>query len=114
MTEIITIDAAGKSIGRVASEAVKFLLGKHRATYAPEQDAGAAVTVENLRKARWTGRKLEQKEYHRTSGYQGGLKTVGAAELWIKNPAEMFRHAVYSMLPNNRLRAARMKRLKIL
>lgn len=108
-----TIDATGKAVGRVASAAALLLQGKHKPTYAPNKDEGDAVTITNARAIKWTGRKLEQKEYHRTSDFQGGLKTRKASEMFANSPIELVRHAVYTMLPNNRLRPARMKRLTV-
>lgn len=108
-----TIDASGKSVGRVASLIVKLLQGKHKPTYLPNVDAGDAVVVTNASKFRFTGKKMLQKQYFRTSGYLGGLKRIPLQRVLSERPEEVLRHAVRLMLPDNKLRAPRLKRLRI-
>lgn len=108
-----TIDATDKSIGRVASVIVKLLQGKHKPTYQPNIDAGDTVVVTNAAKFRFTGKKMQQKEYFRTSGYLGGLKRIPLQRVLAERPQEVLRHAVRLMLPDNKLRAPRLKRLHI-
>lgn len=108
-----TIDATGKSIGRVASEIVKLLQGKHKPTYLPNIDAGDVVVVTNASKFQFTGKKMLQKQYFRTSGYLGGLKRIPLQRVLAERPEEVLRHAVRLMLPNNKLRIPRLKRLRI-
>lgn len=108
-----TIDAAGQSLGRVASQCAAYLLGKHRADYAPHQVCVDAVTVINASKIVLTGRKLEQKVYHHYTGYPGHLKTIYAKDLMEKDPGQLIERAVYGMLPPNKLRKDRLHHLKI-
>lgn len=111
--EPIVIDAEGKALGRIATAAATVLIGKHRPTYIPNVDAADTVSVVNAGKIRWTGRKLEQKVYHSTSMYPGGLKTKLARDVFAADPAETVRRAVWRMLPKNTLRAKRIKRLHV-
>lgn len=108
-----TIDAATLPLGRIASRAAVLLRGKHRATYAPNIDAGDFVRVTNANALRFTPRKLTGKRYHRFSGYPGGVRTVTLAERRLTDPAGIIRDAVYGMLPRNRLRDRMIKRLSI-
>lgn len=108
-----TIDAAGKSAGRIASVAARFLQGKHKPTYVPNIDGGDFVMVVNASQLRFTGKKIDQKEYFRTSGYLGGLKRIPLKRVLALRPEDVLRHAVRLMLPDNKLRAARLKRLRI-
>ncbi len=105
------IDADGQVLGRMASRIAILLLGKEKVEWAPNIDCGDAVTVKNVSKMRLTGKKMEQKEYKSFSGYPGGLKSRKAKDVFAKDPAWMLRHAVERMLPDNRLRVGRMKRL---
>lgn len=111
---MITIDAEGKILGRVASEAARVLLGKHAATFARNRVAGEEVLVTNASKIRISGGKGRQKEYVRYSGHPGGLKKETYEHLvGRRGHQEAIRNAVYGMLPGNRLRAQRMKLLTI-
>lgn len=111
---MITIDAKGKTLGRVASEAAKVLLGKHKPTFVKHQVVGEEVEVVNAGKIRITGNKLEDKEYTRYSGYPGGLKKESYAMLVKRRGSgEAIRRAVLGMLPKNRLQAHRIKLLTI-
>lgn len=108
-----TIDAAGKALGRLATEAAHRLQNKHRPDYAPNRDGSERVRVINASKIKWTGKKLEQKEYQWTSMYLGGLKSRRVRDVFAKDPAAVVAHAVYTMLPHNKLRPLRMKRLHV-
>ena len=107
------LDATNQSIGRLATRAALLLMGKNKPTYRPEADLGDSVIVENIKNAKFTGNKLANKIYHRHTAHPGGIRTNKMSEIWGKNPAEVMRRAVYNMLPKNRLRPGRMKRLKI-
>jgi large subunit ribosomal protein L13 len=107
------IDATNKSFGRVASEVAKILMGKHKEDYLPYQEKGDFVEVINLEKAKFTGKKFEKKEYYYHTGYPGHLKVKKLKELWLKDPKKVFKHAVYHMLPKNKLRKLMMKKLII-
>ncbi len=107
------LDAEGKVLGRLASEAATILRGKHRPTYTPNVDAGDHVIVINADKAILTGNKLQQKEYIRHSGYPGGLKRTSYAIIMKVKPELAVRKAIVGMLPHNRLGAAMAKKLKV-
>jgi large subunit ribosomal protein L13 len=111
---MITIDAQGKTLGRVASAAAKALLGKHAANFAKNVVAGEEVKVVNASKVRISGDKLKQKQYVRYSGYPDGQKFESYAMLVARRgEAEVIRRAVLGMLPKNRLQARRIKLLTI-
>lgn len=111
---MITIDAKGKTLGRVASEAAKVILGKHKTTFVKHNVAGEEVTVVNASQVRISGNKEKAKEYNRYSGYPGGLKTETYAMLVERRGhQEVIRKAVLGMLPKNRLQARRIKLLTI-
>lgn len=107
------IDASKHVLGRLASRAASILRGKNKAIFTPHLDTGDFVVVVNAEKVKITGRKPEQKEYFRVSGYPGGLKKQKLKELFAKKPQAVIERAVRSMLPANRLRKQMMKRLKI-
>ena len=108
-----TIDATNKVLGRLAVEIATLLRGKHKPDFAPNKDAGDFVIVENVDKIRFTGKKLENKIYYRHSGYLGSLKKTPLKKLFRKDPEGVLKKAVFGMLPNNKLRAKQIKRLKI-
>jgi large subunit ribosomal protein L13 len=107
------IDADGKTLGRLAGEIVKHLMGKNKVTYSMHQDNGDFVTVENVEKVKFTGTKITDKEYMHYSQYPGGLKRSALKDELEKNPARVLRRAVARMLPRNRQRDSRMHRLTI-
>lgn len=107
------IDAEGKSMGRLATQVATVLIGKDKATYVPNVDAGDFVHVRNVAKVKVTGAKLTDKEYKWYTGYQGGLRTKRVGEVFEKDPAEVLRRAVRNMLPKNSHQAARMRRLRV-
>lgn len=109
--ELITIDAAGKVGGRVASQVAAALIGKTKVGYQQNVDGGDKVHLLNVDQIKFTGKKMEQKEYKRYTGYPGGIIKTGLKELYIKNPKKLFWSMVYDMLPKNKLRRARIKRL---
>lgn len=97
------IDAAGQSLGRVASLAAKVLQGKHKPTYTPFLDTGDHVIVVNAAQAVLTGNKEEQKLYRNHSGYEGGLREERAKDLRKRRPIKMMEEAVRGMLPKTKL-----------
>lgn len=108
-----TIDASGKTLGRLASEVALLLRGKNNPSFERHIDGGDSVTVFNLDGIKITGTlKAEQKEYYRHSGYPGGLKRTTLATFLEKDPGKAFSFAVFGMLPKNKLRPMMMKRLK--
>jgi large subunit ribosomal protein L13 len=109
----VLVDAEGQVLGRLASQLALRLRGKHKPSFVPHLDQGDFVVVVNAEKIRLTGRKWEQKMYHRHSGYVGGLKSIVAKKLLLKDPEELIRHAVRGMLPKNSLGRSMLKKLKV-
>lgn len=107
------IDATGCVLGRLATRIAHLLRGKNKASYQPHIDCGDSVHVIHMNTILLSGRKIEQKVYHRYSGYPGGLKTERITDVIKKKPGEVLRRAVYNMLPPTRLRNGMMKRLTI-
>ena len=107
------IDAAGKSLGRLASEIATLLRGKREVDYTPYLDPLITVKVSNLNKIVLTGKKVSQKIYYHYTGYPGGLKKVKYLDLIKKDHSRALRLAVLRMLHKNRLRAKLIKRLII-
>lgn len=108
-----TIDASGKSLGRLAVEIAVLLRGKNKRGFEPRKDEGDFVTVTNIKDVRFTGRKLDQKKYYHYTGYPGGLRETPAKKLFAEKPGDVLKKAVYRMLPDNKLRDQMIKRLKI-
>ncbi len=111
--KVHTFDATDKSVGRLASQIATLLRGKNKPEYQPHLDLGDVVYVENIKKLKFSGQKLEQKKYHRFTGYIGNLKTENLASLFSRNPQEVLKRAVREMLPPTKLRPQMMKRLII-
>jgi large subunit ribosomal protein L13 len=107
------VDAEGRTLGRLATQIADVLRGKGKPQYTPHVDTGDFVVVVNAEKVRVTGNKLEQKVYYRHSGYPGGLRKRTLAEQLARRPEEVLRRAVRGMLPNNRLAAAQLRKLRI-
>ena len=105
------IDAAGKTLGRVATKAATLLVGKHKTTYTPSVDCGDYVIIVNCDKVVLTGNKLEDKKYYNHSGYPGGLRERNAKEMIANYPEEMMERAVKGMLPHGPLGRAMGKKL---
>ncbi len=111
--EVVTIDAAGRVVGRLACEIAEILMGKNKPDYIPHIDCGATVRVLNADKLEYTGKKMEQKVLFRSSNRPSGIKRLPVAKLQVEKPGEILRHAVKYMLPKNRTQADRMARLII-
>jgi large subunit ribosomal protein L13 len=107
------VDAQGKVLGRLATRVAHMLRGKHKPEYAPHLDLGDHVIVVNAAGIVLTGRKIEQKEMTRYSGYPGGLKRVSYKDLVKEKPAFVVERAVKGMLPHNRLGRKMAKKLKV-
>lgn len=107
------VDAAGKSLGRLATDIATHLIGKHKPSYQPHIDAGDIVEVENADQIVVTGKKLDQVSYYSHSGYPGGIKEKNMGKLFNENPGSVLRLAVSRMLPKNKHRSNRMQRLII-
>jgi large subunit ribosomal protein L13 len=100
-------------LGRLATKVARMLIGKDKPSFTPYLDSGDHVVVINADKIRMTGNKVEQKVYRSHSGYPGGLKEVPAKRLRSNKADWMIREAVLGMLPKNKLRARRAKKLRI-
>lgn len=107
------IDAAGKTLGRLATELARRLRGKHKPVYTPHVDTGDYLVVINAEKVAVTGNKLTDKFYHHTTGYIGNLKSVSLRDLLATHPERAIEIAVKGMLPKNPLGRAMFKKLKV-
>jgi large subunit ribosomal protein L13 len=107
------VDATDKVLGRLASRIALILTGKNKAQYTPHVDCGDFVVIVNADKFRVTGKKMKDKIYYSHSFFPGGLKQINLEAMIKKHPGRAFYHAISGMLPKNRLRAKRLKRLKI-
>jgi large subunit ribosomal protein L13 len=107
------VDATGKTLGRLSTEIARILRGKHKPMFTPFLDTGDHVIVINAKDIVLTGRKLEQKNHYRHSGYPGGLKTVPYSKLMETHPERAIEYAVKGMLPHNRLGRKVFRKLKV-
>lgn len=105
------VDAEGEVVGRLCSRIASVLRGKHKASYTPHIDCGDCVIVINAEKIRFTGSKMDQKEYLRYTGYPGGQRKATPKELLEKKPYAIVEKAVKGMLPKNRLGRQMFKKL---
>ncbi len=105
------VDAAGMTLGRLASEIASVLRGKNKPIYTPHMDTGDYVIVINAEKVAVTGRKLDQKIYYKHSDYVGGMKQATLREKLNKKPEEVVEHAVKGMLPKGPLGREMYKKL---
>lgn len=104
-------DATDRIAGRLASETAILLMGKHKVTYRPNMDQGDFVEIFNLKKLKFSGKKIDKKTYFSYSGYPGGLKRRILGKFFSERPEEVFRKIVLRMLPKNKLRKEMIKRL---
>ena len=107
------VDAADKTLGRLASEIARRLRGKHKPEYTPHVDTGHYIVVINADKVKVTGNKEQDKMYHHHTGYVGHLKSVNLAKLRQSHPERILEAAVKGMLPKNALGRAMFKKLKV-
>lgn len=107
------VDAEGQSLGRLATRVATVLRGKHKPTFVPHLDMGDYVVVINAEKITLKGSKIDQKLYHRHSGYPGGLTSVPFLTMLQKKPTEVVERAVFGMLPKNKLGRAMGRKLKV-
>lgn len=108
----VLVDAAGQTVGRLASKVASILKGKNKVNYAPHQDNGDFVIVINCAQVRFTGNKAAQKKYYDYSGYVGGLKEITAEKLLATNPCDVVQRAVKGMIPHGPLGYKIMNKLK--
>lgn len=107
------VDAAGQTLGRLATRISQVLQGKHKPAYTPHTDTGDFVVVINAEKVVLSGRKLDQKQYHHYSGFPGGLTSVTARKQLQDHPERVLEAAVQGMVPRNRLGRQMMTKLKV-
>jgi large subunit ribosomal protein L13 len=107
------VDAENETLGRLASRIATYLRGKHKPIYSPSVDCGDYVVVVNAEKIAVTGRRMEQKMYHRHSGYPGGLKSLTLRQQLEQHPERVVELAVRGMLPKNKLGRKMFKKLKV-
>ena len=107
------IDAEGKTLGRLASEAASILRGKNKPVFTPHMDTGDYVIIINAEKVAVTGKKRKEKIYKRHTGYPGGLREITFEKLQAKAPEEIIRHAIKGMMPNGKLGRQMYKKLKV-
>ena len=107
------VDAKDQVLGRLATKVARLLIGKDKPSFTPYLDSGDHVVVINADKIKLTGNKVEQKFYYSHSGYPGGLKEVPAKRFREAMPEWVVREAIVGMLPKNKLRARRAKKLRV-
>ncbi|HKM68036.1 MAG TPA: 50S ribosomal protein L13 [Candidatus Acidoferrum sp.] len=107
------VDAKNQVLGRLATKVARMLIGKDKPSFTPYLDSGDHVVVINANQIKMTGNKIEQKMYYSHSGYPGGLKEVPAKRVREAKPEWLVREAIVGMLPKNKLRARRAKKLRV-
>ncbi len=107
------VDVSKTTLGRAASEIANFLRGKHKRDFTPHVDMGDFVVAINADKLKFTGRKILQKVYYRHSGYLGGIKKTALKDLLKRDPGEVLKKAVFSMIDDVKFRNKIISRLKI-
>ena len=111
--EWCVVDATDKTLGRLATELAFRLRGKHKPTFTPNMDTGDHMVVINAEKIKVTGNKLEDKMYHRHTGYIGNLKSINLGKLLDQHPERVIQTAVKGMLPKNPLGRAMFRKLHV-
>jgi large subunit ribosomal protein L13 len=109
----VVVDAAGKTLGRLATQIADVLRGKRKPEYTPHVDVGDFVVVVNAERIAVTGNKRADKRYYRHSGYPGGLRSRTLEEMLERRPEEVIRKAVKGMMPRNRLARKQLTKLKV-
>ena len=109
----VVLDAKDKVFGRLITEVATLLRGKHKPCFTPHIDCGDFVVIINATEAKFTGMKLEDKEYFTHSGYFGSAKSKTLQEMLEKHPEKLYHLAVRGMLPKNKLGRAMLKKLKV-
>jgi large subunit ribosomal protein L13 len=108
-----TVDANGKTLGRLATQIAHHLRGKHKADYSPHVNMGDNIIVLNCEKIAVTGNKLDDKMYHHHTGYMGNLKTINLGKLLAEHPERALKFAVQGMLPKTTLGRYMFKKLHV-
>ena len=107
------VDAAGKTLGRIATEIALRLRGKHKPEYTPHVDTGDYIIVVNADKVTVTGNKAKNKMYYSHSGFPGGIKEITFEKLLEKKPEMVLETAIKGMLPKGPLGRAMFRKLKV-
>jgi large subunit ribosomal protein L13 len=107
------VDAAGQTVGRLATQVASILRGKHKPTFTPFLDMGDHVVIVNAEKVVFKGNKLEDKMYRHHTGWPGGLKEVTARDMMVRHPERVLEQAIKGMLPKTKLGRAMAKKLKV-
>ena len=107
------LDAKGVILGRLATQAVYLLRGKHKSSFALHTDSGDYVSIINAKDIKVTGNKLLNKIYYHHTGYPGHLKSTSLGQMMEHSPQKVIEKAITGMLPKNKLRSQWLKRLKI-
>nr|WP_279512693.1 50S ribosomal protein L13 [Halanaerobium saccharolyticum] len=107
------VDAADKTLGRLASEIAQYIRGKHKPTFTPHVDMGDYVIVVNAEKVKLSGKKWDDKKHYSHTNHPGGIKEVTYKELRDKDPEFIIEKAVKGMLPHNKLGRKMFKKLKV-
>lgn len=111
--EWYVVDAEGKTLGRLATQVARVLMGKHKPTFTTHVDSGDFVVVVNAGKVHLTGKKWTDKIYRRHTMYPGGLIETPARDLMAQNPAKLVEHAVRGMLPKTRIGDRLIRKMKV-
>lgn len=109
----VLVDADGQGLGRMATVITAYLLGKNKPIYTPGVDTGDFVVVINSNQLKLTNKRMDTKFYYHHSNYPGGLKTVSLRDQIKNRPDRVLRHAVWGMLPHNKLGRQLIKKLKV-
>ena len=109
----IIVDATDKIFGRIITEVATILRGKHKPSFTPHVDCGDNVIIINASKAKFSGAKLEDKNYYTHSGYFGSTKTHKMSDMLENNPEKLFKLATRGMLPKTKLGKVMLKKLKV-
>lgn len=107
------IDASGKTVGRLATEAARILMGKNKPTYTPYLDMGDHVIIVNAEKVVFTGNKWQDKVYRHHTGHPGGLKEITAQKQRDRHPERILESAIRGMLPKTKMGNKMVKKLKV-
>ena len=107
------VDASGQTLGRLASQVARILMGKENPRYTPFLDTGDHVVIVNAEKVRMTGMKTEQKKYQHYTGYPGGLRTEDLRKRFARKPELVIEDAIVRMLPKTKLGRHMVSKLKI-
>jgi len=109
----VLIDAEGKTFGRILTEVATLLRGKHKPSFTPNVDCGDFVVIINAEKAKFTGAKMDDKEYFRHSGYFGSTKSTKLSDMLENNTEKLYKLAARGMLPKTTLGRHMLKKLKV-